>query len=229
MGAANIAAGLFQGFAVSTSGSRTAVAEQSKAKSQVTGVIGAALVAALLLFLNSLLSDPPQTVLAAVVIVAALSLMDLGILRLYLREVRTGGTTLTPIRTRRRFRVSWRIAGRRRCSSPTPAPSGCRSASSCVNASPSGWSCSARRLDELSNPSLTLVGHPQSNPMHQAYVTCRTTKTPRPGPVPARSRVVVSVFARRRKARRLRSGSRRSTRHGARRGERGRWRRVPPA
>ena len=37
MGAANIAAGLFQGFAVSTSGSRTAVAEQSGAKSQVTG------------------------------------------------------------------------------------------------------------------------------------------------------------------------------------------------
>ena len=34
MGAANIAAGLFQGFAVSTSGSRTAVAEQSGAKSQ---------------------------------------------------------------------------------------------------------------------------------------------------------------------------------------------------
>ncbi len=42
MGAANIAAGLFQGFAVSTSGSRTAVAEQSGAKSQLTGLVGAA-------------------------------------------------------------------------------------------------------------------------------------------------------------------------------------------
>ena len=41
MGAANIAAGFFQGFAVSTSGSRTAVAEQSGAKSQLTGVVGA--------------------------------------------------------------------------------------------------------------------------------------------------------------------------------------------
>ena len=41
MGAANIAAGFFQGFAVSTSGSRTAVAEQSGAKSQVTGLVGA--------------------------------------------------------------------------------------------------------------------------------------------------------------------------------------------
>jgi high affinity sulfate transporter 1 len=85
MGAANIAAGLFQGFAVSTSGSRTAVAEQSGAKSQLTGIVGAALVAVLLLFLNSLLADLPQTALAAIVIVAALSLMDLAILRRYLR------------------------------------------------------------------------------------------------------------------------------------------------
>jgi high affinity sulfate transporter 1 len=89
MGAANIAAGLFQGFAVSTSGSRTAVAEQSGAKSQVTGLVGAGLVAALLLFLNSLLADLPQTALAAVVIVAALSLMDVGLLRRYLRVRRS--------------------------------------------------------------------------------------------------------------------------------------------
>ena len=42
IGAANIAAGFFQGFAISTSGSRTAVAEQSGAKSQLTGLVGAA-------------------------------------------------------------------------------------------------------------------------------------------------------------------------------------------
>src|SRR5690606_39224564 len=41
MGAANIATGLFQGFAVSTSASRTAVAEQAGARSQLTGVVGA--------------------------------------------------------------------------------------------------------------------------------------------------------------------------------------------
>ena len=40
IGAANLAAGLFQGFPVSTSGSRTAVAERSGAKSQLTGVTG---------------------------------------------------------------------------------------------------------------------------------------------------------------------------------------------
>ena len=48
IGAANAFAGLFQGFPVSTSGSRTAVAEQGGAKSQVTGLVGAALVAIML-------------------------------------------------------------------------------------------------------------------------------------------------------------------------------------
>jgi len=83
IGAANIAAGLFQGFSVSVSGSRTAVADQSGAKSQLTGLAGAGLVAALLLFINGLLADLPQTALAAVIITAALSLMDLGALRRY--------------------------------------------------------------------------------------------------------------------------------------------------
>jgi high affinity sulfate transporter 1 len=84
IGTANLAAGLFQGFAVSTSGSRTAVAEQSGAKSQLTGLVGAFLVALLLLFFSSLLADLPQTALAAVVIAAAFSLADIGSLRRYL-------------------------------------------------------------------------------------------------------------------------------------------------
>ena len=83
VGAANVAAGFFQGFAVSTSGSRTAVAEQSGAKTQLAGLVGAGLVAALLLFLNSLLADLPQAALAAVVIAAAISLMNLPLLRRY--------------------------------------------------------------------------------------------------------------------------------------------------
>jgi MFS superfamily sulfate permease-like transporter len=89
VGAANIAAGLFQGFAISTSGSRTAVAEQSGARTQATGLVGAGLVAVLLLFLNSLLADLPQTALAAVVIVAALSLTDVDLLRRYYRVRRS--------------------------------------------------------------------------------------------------------------------------------------------
>ena len=98
MGAANIAAGLFQGFAISSSGSRTAVAEQSGAKSQLTGVVGAGLVAALLLFFNSLLADLPQTALAAVVIVAALSLMNWAVLVRYSR-VRKSALALSIVAT----------------------------------------------------------------------------------------------------------------------------------
>ncbi|MGB8381777.1 MAG: SulP family inorganic anion transporter, partial [Dermatophilaceae bacterium] len=98
LGTANLAAGLFQGFAVSTSGSRTAVAEQSGAKSQLTGLVGAAMVALLLLFLNGLLADLPQTALAAVVITAALSLMNLSVLARY-RRVRTSSLLLSLVAT----------------------------------------------------------------------------------------------------------------------------------
>ncbi len=85
IGAANVVASLFQGFAVSTSGSRTAVAEQSGARTQVSNLVGAGLVAVLLIFLNSLLADLPQATLAAVVIAAALSLVNIRTLRRYYR------------------------------------------------------------------------------------------------------------------------------------------------
>jgi high affinity sulfate transporter 1 len=98
MGAANVAAGFFQGFAISTSGSRTAVAEQSGAKSQLTGVVGAGVVVVLLLFLNSLLADLPQSALAAVVIAAALSLANIGVLRRF-RRVRRSAVVLSLVAT----------------------------------------------------------------------------------------------------------------------------------
>lgn len=98
MGAANISAGLFGGFAISTSGSRTAVAEQSGAKSQVTGLVGAGVVLLLLLAFPSLLADLPQTALAAVVIAAALSLMDLSVLARYAR-LRRSSVALSIIAT----------------------------------------------------------------------------------------------------------------------------------
>ncbi len=85
IGVSNIAAGFFRGFAISTSASRTAVAEQAGARSQVTGLVGAGVVAAMLLAFNSLLADLPQTVLAAVVITAALSLIDIPAVRHYAR------------------------------------------------------------------------------------------------------------------------------------------------
>jgi high affinity sulfate transporter 1 len=89
IGAANIAAGLFQGFPVSTSGSRTAVAEQAGAKTQVTGVVGAVAITVMLLFAPGLLRNLPNATLAAVVIAAAASLADIpGTQRLY-RQRRT--------------------------------------------------------------------------------------------------------------------------------------------
>ena len=84
IGTANLAAGLFQGFPVSTSGSRTAVAERAGAKSQLTGVTGALMIAAMLLFVPGLFRNLPQPVLASVVITASLSLADIpGTVRLW--------------------------------------------------------------------------------------------------------------------------------------------------
>ncbi|GGI01024.1 transporter [Arthrobacter liuii] len=77
IGAANLAAGFFQGFPVSTSGSRTAVAERSGSKSQLTGVTGAVLVLLMLVLLPGLFRNLPQPALAAVVITASLSLADI--------------------------------------------------------------------------------------------------------------------------------------------------------
>jgi high affinity sulfate transporter 1 len=84
IGAANLAAGLFQGFPVSTSGSRTAVAERSGAKTQLAGVTGAAVIIVMILLVPGLFRNLPQPALAAVVITASLSLADIpGTLRLW--------------------------------------------------------------------------------------------------------------------------------------------------
>jgi high affinity sulfate transporter 1 len=84
LGAANVAAGLFQGFSVSSSASRTPVAESAGAKTQVTGVVGAACIALLLIFAPSLLRDLPNAALGAVVISACVALVEIsGVVRLY--------------------------------------------------------------------------------------------------------------------------------------------------
>jgi high affinity sulfate transporter 1 len=81
IGSANLLVGLFQGFPISTSGSRTAVAEQSGAKTQLTGIVAALSVLAMVLFLPGLVRNMPQSALSAIVIAAALSLFDVGELR----------------------------------------------------------------------------------------------------------------------------------------------------
>jgi MFS superfamily sulfate permease-like transporter len=87
LGAANVSAGLFQGFPVSASSSRTAVAEDSGAHSQLVGVVGAAAIVVLLLFAGDLVKNLPSSTLAAIVIVAGFSLFDLATVR-YLWQVR---------------------------------------------------------------------------------------------------------------------------------------------
>jgi high affinity sulfate transporter 1 len=81
IGTSNVAAGLFQGFPVSTSGSRTAVADQAGAKTQITGLVGAGVIVLMLVVVPGLFRNLPQPTLAAVVMAAALSLADLAGMR----------------------------------------------------------------------------------------------------------------------------------------------------
>jgi high affinity sulfate transporter 1 len=77
LGAANLAAGFFQGFPVSSSSSRTPVAEASGARTQLTGVVGALAVALLLVAAPDLLKNLPTSALAAVVIASAIGLFEI--------------------------------------------------------------------------------------------------------------------------------------------------------
>jgi MFS superfamily sulfate permease-like transporter len=77
LGAANLAAGFFQGFPISSSASRTPVAEAAGARTQLTSVVGALAIAALLLTAPNLLQNLPTAALAAVVIAAAIGLIEI--------------------------------------------------------------------------------------------------------------------------------------------------------
>jgi high affinity sulfate transporter 1 len=81
LGAANLAAGFFQGFPISSSSSRTPVAEAAGAKTQLAGVVGASSVALLLMLAPDLLQQLPSSALAAVVIASALGLIEVADLR----------------------------------------------------------------------------------------------------------------------------------------------------
>lgn len=84
LGIANLATGLFQGFSVSASASRTPVAEQAGAKTQVTGLVGALLVTLLLYFAPTLLKSMPHAALSAVVKCACLGQIQISkVVRLY--------------------------------------------------------------------------------------------------------------------------------------------------
>ena len=78
LGSANLAAGLFQGFPISSSSSRTPVAEAAGARTQLTGVVGALAVAVILVWAPSLLKHVPSAALAGVVISSAIGLFELN-------------------------------------------------------------------------------------------------------------------------------------------------------
>ncbi|MFD5518611.1 SulP family inorganic anion transporter [Streptomyces sp. NPDC127066] len=78
LGAANLGAGTLQGFPVSSSASRTALAQSTGARTQVYGLTAGLLVLAVLLFLSPLLTDTPSAVLGALVVYAAIRMIDLA-------------------------------------------------------------------------------------------------------------------------------------------------------
>ena len=81
LGVANLATAFFQGFPISSSSSRTPVAEAAGARTQLTGVVSALTVAMLLVSFPQLLQYLPRTALAAVVISAAIGLVEVSDLR----------------------------------------------------------------------------------------------------------------------------------------------------
>jgi high affinity sulfate transporter 1 len=81
IGISNIASGLFGGFSISASASRTPVAEDAGGKTQLVGVVGAALVLLFMFVAPGLTAYLPSATLAVVVIVAATALIDLPAVR----------------------------------------------------------------------------------------------------------------------------------------------------
>lgn len=81
LGVANLAAGFFQGFPISSSSSRTPIAEAAGARTQLAGVVGAAGVAFLLVAAPRLLESLPKAALSAVVIASAIGLIEVADLK----------------------------------------------------------------------------------------------------------------------------------------------------
>jgi high affinity sulfate transporter 1 len=88
LGVSNLASGLGQGFVVSGADSRTAVGDAAGGKTQVTSLVAAVAIAAVLMFLTAPLAYLPRTALAAIVISAVIGLFDLAPLSGYYRVSR---------------------------------------------------------------------------------------------------------------------------------------------
>jgi high affinity sulfate transporter 1 len=89
LGAASLLSGLFGGFAVSASDSRTAVADNAGGKSQVANLVGAVVIGLILVFFTKILQPLPTAALGAVVISAGLTLFDFETFRRAWRQQRS--------------------------------------------------------------------------------------------------------------------------------------------
>jgi SulP family sulfate permease len=76
MGLANVAAGITQSFPIGASGSRTAVNDQTGGRTQLSGLFGAAAVVLVLLWLTAPIRYLPAATLGAVIVGAAVGLVD---------------------------------------------------------------------------------------------------------------------------------------------------------
>jgi sulfate permease, SulP family len=103
MGAMNLAAGISQGFPVGASGSRTSVNDQMGARTQISGLLAAAVIALILLFLTGPMQYLPQAALGAVIVAAALGMIDIsawrGLARISRVEVAIAAITMVGVIT----------------------------------------------------------------------------------------------------------------------------------
>lgn len=106
LGSANLGNGLMQGFPVSSSGSRTAIGDSLGSKTQMFSLVALIVVVSVLLFLRPVLAQFPKAALGAIVIYAAIKLIEIPeFLRLarfrrselYLALITTVGVLLTDI------------------------------------------------------------------------------------------------------------------------------------
>ena len=207
LGVANIATGLFQGFPLSTSSSRTAVAEDLGARSQFVGLSGAACLALLLILGTGLVQDLPLSSLAAVVIVAVLGLIDtVAERRLYRWRRSEFALSMTAFAGVAVLGVLWGSASRSRsrCSRSSGAPGAhmmpCSAASTASRpiTTPSatrprdssrGW-CSTGSMRRCSSPTRTTsapgCARYRARP-RQSGSSSRPSRSPTSTPPPARS------------------------------------------
>ena len=98
LGAANLGAGMMQGFPISGSGSRTVIGDSLGSKSQVCSLVAFVIVILVLLFLRPFLASFPLAALGAIVVYAALRLIDLSEFR-RLRRFRSSELLLAVLTT----------------------------------------------------------------------------------------------------------------------------------